>query len=249
MLRILLIWLLAFSFAFGYVDEDLDGVDDAVDKCPGTPFDVLVNADGCPLEEAGNFYIKLSTSYSIDEGNSSLTSYVTFSYSNTSWYFSLTGSYIVNNEETKNEIGDAYLFGSYILNWKNLYTQFGLNIKLPTSKVSKKIDYIPSVLIDTYLSNFDVFIYGDYTFTSEEGLKNSYNLSIGFGNQFTDRFYSSISFDYSQSNVSGYDDEEYISIYAIYDITEKYFASVLYSYGLNKSAIDHNIFGKIGYRF
>ncbi len=249
MFRVLLIWLLAFSFAFGYIDEDLDGVDDSVDKCPGTPFDVLVNADGCPLEESGKFYIKLSASYSLDEGESSLTSYITVSYSNTNWYFSVTGSYLLDADESKNEVGDTYLFGSYILNWKNLYTQLGLNIKIPTSKVSKKIDYTPSILVDMYLNSIDVFLYGDYTFTNEEGLKNSYNLSVGIGNQFTYRFYLSTSFDYSQSNVSGYDDEQYISIYAIYDFTEKFFASILYSYGLNKSAIDHNIFGKIGYRF
>ncbi len=249
MLRILLIWLLAFNLAFGYVDEDLDGVDDSVDKCPGTPFDVLVDADGCPLEEKGNFYIKLSSSYSIDEGDSSLTSYITVSYSRDNWYFSLTGSYIFSSEEIKNEIGDTYIFGSYFFSWRSIYTQFGISLKLPTSKISKKIDYTPSILTDIYLNSFDIFFYGDYTFTDEKGLKNSYHLSIGFGNQFTDRLYTSLSFDYSQSNISGYDDEKYISVYAIYDITEKFFTSILYSYGLNKSAIDHNIFGKIGYRF
>ena len=31
-------------------DADLDGVDDAKDRCPGTPFELTVARDGCPEE-------------------------------------------------------------------------------------------------------------------------------------------------------------------------------------------------------
>jgi len=249
MYRLLLTCLLLFSFAFAYVDEDLDGVDDAVDKCPGTPFDVLVGADGCPLKEKGNFYIKLSSSYSVDEGDSSFVSYITLSYSNQRWYFSITGSYILDSINNNSDIGDTYLFGSYIIQFNDLYAQIGLNLKLPTSETSKSIDISPSILLDWYIGSFDIFAYGNYIFTNEKGLKNSANASIGLGNQFSEKLYLSLSADYSQATVSGFDDEFYTSFYLIYDLTEDWFLSLLYSYGLNRAAVDHTIFGKIGLRF
>ncbi len=49
-LRLLLIMLLSAFFLYGYVDSDLDGVDDSVDKCPNTPFSDLVNESGCTIK-------------------------------------------------------------------------------------------------------------------------------------------------------------------------------------------------------
>ncbi len=249
MYRYILIFLLAFIYAYAYIDEDLDGVDDSIDKCPGTPFDVLVNADGCPLQERGNFYLKLSTSYSVDEGDTSLNSYLTLAYANQNWYFSITGSYILNSFSNESEIGDTYLFGSYVFPYNNIYTQFGLNIKIPTSETSKNVDFTPSLLVDIFMDSYDIFFYGNYTFTNETNLKNNLSLSAGIGKQFTDTFYTSLSLDYSQASVSGQDDEYYLTGYFIYDLTEKYYISILYSYGLNKDAVDHTIFGKFGVRF
>ena len=50
MLRLLLTILLSVFFLYGYVDSDLDGVDDSVDKCPNTPFSDLVNEHGCSVK-------------------------------------------------------------------------------------------------------------------------------------------------------------------------------------------------------
>ncbi len=249
MYRYITVFLLLFNLVFAYVDEDLDGVDDAVDKCPGTPFDVLVNADGCPLEEKGNYYLKLSSSFSSDKGNSSLVSYLTLAYANQNWYFSITGSYILDGYSSEKDVGDTYIFGSYIFPFKNVYTQLGLNIKLPTSESSKNLDYTPSILIDVFFDPYDVFFYGNYTITEEENLKNSYSFSVGFGQQLLDTVYYSFSFDYSQANVSNQDDEYYITGYIIYDITRDYYISILYSQGINKDAVDYTIFGKVGVRF
>jgi OOP family OmpA-OmpF porin len=37
-----------------FSDEDRDGVSDANDRCPGTPDDVNVNDDGCPVDSDGD---------------------------------------------------------------------------------------------------------------------------------------------------------------------------------------------------
>ena len=50
MARLLIILLFTGFFLYGYVDTDLDGVDDSVDKCPNTPFSDLVNESGCTVK-------------------------------------------------------------------------------------------------------------------------------------------------------------------------------------------------------
>ncbi len=248
LLRFLLI-LFLFSSAFGYVDADLDGVDDSVDKCPGTPFDVLVNADGCPINEPGKFYIKLASSYSKDSNGYSVDTFLTFAFSKKNWYLSLTGNYTLKDFSGKSEIGDLYIFGSYIWSSEYLYIQPGISIKVPVSQYSNSFEYIPSILFDVYFSTYDIFLYGNYRFTDEDYQKDSYSLSVGLGNQLTDTFYISTSFDYSRPPYSTIDNENYLSIYISYNLTEKYVISLLYSYGLNEDALDHYIFGKISVEF
>ena len=50
MVRVLIIMLFVIFSLYGYVDSDLDGVDDSVDKCPNTPFSDLVDESGCTIK-------------------------------------------------------------------------------------------------------------------------------------------------------------------------------------------------------
>lgn len=50
MVRVLYMMLFSVLFLYGYVDSDLDGVDDSVDKCPNTPFSDLVDESGCTIK-------------------------------------------------------------------------------------------------------------------------------------------------------------------------------------------------------
>ena len=55
MRKTVLFFVLLISL-FAYVDSDFDGVEDEADKCPNTPFDILVDLDGCPLKMAKDGY-------------------------------------------------------------------------------------------------------------------------------------------------------------------------------------------------
>ena len=52
------LYSLGLTFAFGgepaYEDSDGDGVSDYLDKCPGTPKGISVDASGCPLDSDGD---------------------------------------------------------------------------------------------------------------------------------------------------------------------------------------------------
>ena len=50
MIKWIISLLMIASLMYGYVDSDLDGVDDSVDKCPNTPFSDLVDESGCTIE-------------------------------------------------------------------------------------------------------------------------------------------------------------------------------------------------------
>ncbi len=49
------------QIAFAFQDSDLDGVEDSVDRCPGTPILELVDRFGCPIEKGlpGEFLLRL----------------------------------------------------------------------------------------------------------------------------------------------------------------------------------------------
>ena len=72
---ITLSFLLFSSTLFAYQDYDIDGVEDSLDLCPNTPFDVLVNKNGCPNDGEktklgkylGRLTFKIGSDMSIDE--------------------------------------------------------------------------------------------------------------------------------------------------------------------------------------
>jgi len=48
--RVLFLLILIVFNLYGYVDSDLDGVDDSIDRCPNTPFSDLVDKNGCTIK-------------------------------------------------------------------------------------------------------------------------------------------------------------------------------------------------------
>jgi len=48
--RVLFLLILIVFNLYGYIDSDLDGVDDSIDRCPNTPFSDLVDKYGCSIK-------------------------------------------------------------------------------------------------------------------------------------------------------------------------------------------------------
>ena len=56
--------LLLFSIgAEAFQDNDIDGISDALDLCPNTPFEALVNSNGCSLQQKSSFTQKKEEHY------------------------------------------------------------------------------------------------------------------------------------------------------------------------------------------
>ncbi len=258
----MMIALLSFGLAFAFTDNDLDGVDDSIDRCPNTPFNQIVGPDGCPLGKIGQereggikgkFYLKIGVGYNKKNGNDSIYSSTSLAYAYKGFYTSLSSLYYIkDNFNNSSGIGDTYFYLSYSsFLLENLYTTIGLNTKIPTGKNSlsdKKFDFTPSITFDYIRGKDDYFIYYGRTFKGKSGVKDVNAFSIGVGYQFSYKFYSSLSLDGSSSIITG--DYGYtISYFGLYNLSPKYYITLSYSYGLNNKALDHAIFTKFGVKF
>ena len=237
--------------AIAFTDSDFDGVEDGIDRCPDTPFDVLVDQYGCPVdqvkeEKTGWFSAKIGGSYYTDEGYDTSYASIYLSYGYKAWYFSVSSNYyIYDSFYKKGGMGSSYISGSYTFSTENLDITPGLTIKIPTAKKefgSKNIDVLPSIDADFYMGDFDIFAYYGLIFRGKSS-DNQYSASIGAGYQLNDKLYFSGSYDFDEDN------SKYLSVFSAFDITDKYFLTVSHSYGLNKKAIDNYFSSQFGVRF
>ena len=244
---LVLLSLITFN-VYGFTDSDFDGVDDSVDKCPHTPFDVLVGSDGCPLEKyRGTFYFKLGVGYTKDNdyNNSLINASLGYAYKN--WYVSILSNYYTNDSDLdKSGVGDTYLYGSYTFSLNNFYITPGLTLKIPTASDgfgTGNYDVSPSLTADYIFSKLDIFAYYGYIFRGSDDLDDNYTISLGLGYQITDPLYLSLSFDTDKN------ESKYLSLFGIYDFTDKYYSTLNLSYGLNDLSTDLYVSLKFGIRF
>ena len=62
-LNIALLLLLFSTGASAFQDSDIDGVSDAIDLCPNTPFEALVNSKGCSTQQESGLVQKKENKY------------------------------------------------------------------------------------------------------------------------------------------------------------------------------------------
>jgi len=243
----LVLSLVFFSKSIAFQDSDLDGVEDKVDLCPNTPFDLLVDSSGCPVkkDKDTNFYI--ATGFGYTDGNG---------YYNYLWNFSIgmiykklslslsTNYYLYDSVIDKTALGDTYIYASYTFNIKSLYLYPGITLKIPTATDNLgdgEFDYAPSFYADYIYKSLDFFIYYGFVFRGDNQFEDTYTTSLGVGYQLR-KLYISGSYDFTGDN------NRYVSIFSIYNITSKYYLLLNYSYGLNQESIDQFISLKLGVR-
>ena len=166
---------------FAYSDMDMDGVDDANDKCPNTPLTDLVDINGCtktvlkPIQSNQHFDIIVGANYtgtnfvntpSANTYSSSLQLdyyYKDFSIQASTSYYKTDNS----NGYSENGMNDSFVGAAYNLHPINALTlRLGAGALLPTYKTSlnnNKTDYIGSVNVSYLLDKLNLF--GGYSYT------------------------------------------------------------------------------------
>ena len=226
--------LLASSF----IDEDLDGVDDRVDKCPNSSLFDIVDKTGCAIEhlkkeEISSYDFSLGFNYIKYEGKT---------YKNKSFSFSFYKnrfSVYIYNSFNKEGIEDITLELSYDIKSNH---KLSLGFYLPTMEFEgNRLDYfIKYKYIYTY-KQFDISFSYKYTFMNDKESRNINSFVLSLGGEINKRVYSAISYTYEESIYKSQKNIKDFSLYINYSINTHLYIS---------TTLSKNIFSfNIGYSF
>ena len=265
------------SSAFGYIDSDLDGVEDGIDKCPDTPLTDLVGSDGCTktsLVSKHRFDILggiafYTSDYRTLNQTDTLASTFQIDYYYENFSLQLASSYFTTqgNGYTQTGFYDTYITASYRKRiTHDLFVKFGGGVVLPTYKSelqNNKTDYTVSLSLRYVLREGDIFAGAGYTVVGDGDVdlvdsnnsvlpvryRNTAAYFFGAGRYFTPDWYASIAYNAAESIYKGVERIESVSVYGSYTIDTRWFVSFGYAYGLSQSASEHYGDIKVGYSF
>lgn len=253
LLRFSLFLFFAITIAsYGYSDYDVDGVEDSVDACPNTPFDVLVDERGCEEGKAyrGALTLLGGTITGIDTDTDNLTSLLLFvNYRYYDWDISFSTFNEIQN--TVSDVPDTfYIATGYRF---QLSDSLESKISIGTKQSSLQDDYYVMGNLDyTISSEQNIYLFYSYTFAQDsdtEVYDNFHTYSIGTGRVLTEYWYSALSYDFSGSNLSYIDDYQAISWSNTFLLSSQYYFLTTYSYGLSDAASDHTVSIQFGVKF
>jgi len=251
---------------FAYTDGDMDGVDDAKDRCPYTPFNDLVDENGCTVKsliEEHHFDIILGAGYSqlnyaSNAKDDTLTTTVQADYFNKNISAQVVASYYASSHD--DGANDTLIAGYYQIPLDDhLSVKMGAGILLPTYDTgynNEAADYMGTVCL-TYLLDSQFAFLGGYSYT----FVNDKNVPGVFSYQDIHAYFAGVTYlmdskrsigvAYSGSDSIYRDVEtiEKVSAYGMYRFDTHWFANLNYSYGLSDSASDHALDLRIGYSF
>jgi len=241
-----------FSYAYGYSDYDVDGVEDSIDKCPNTPFDVLVDENGCgeDVEYKGSLTILTGTISTIDSNNNNLThAQIFMNYRYYDWDISLL-TFSRLETITSKAPNTFYISTGYNYNFSD---NIQSKISLGTKQASRQNDYYITLDMDYNIDEKqNLFLFYGYTIAENSSVSiynNFSSLSVGTGRIVASYWYSSLSYDFSGASLSSNSDYKSLRWSNTFALSSSYYLLLNYSYGLSSGASDHTIGIQFGVKF
>jgi len=245
--------------ATNYVDYDLDGVDDSVDLCPNSSFDVLVDAHGCSIEKKalpGKLLVQVGVNHNTDDiyDNSTLLNFFA-DYTYRKWDFSLSSAnYNTSNLTTIVDAeDDLFLTVGYTFQTEALTTKIMAGTKfafMQDSNSERDNDWYAAFNLDYRLNDkVNIFGYYSYTISSDSpsiDYKNFHTVSAGAGYAVNPSWYTSLSYNYASAYYVGAENYQSLSWFNAYMLTQSVYLSLNYAYGLNEESYDHTFSFAIG---
>jgi hypothetical protein len=259
--------------ASAYVDTDLDGVEDAFDRCPDTPMSELVDADGCPAGPAsGTHRFDLITGVSFNEGSRldiaregeetvALSLQADYYYKQ----FSVQLATSVYDAKSSSGLNDTLLAGYYSFQpSEKLLARVGLGVILPTYDTgldNEAADYQASAALSYFPAEaFSLFGGFSYTLVNDDDVPGSGDVgdvvyqdtpafTVGAGYRIGPKLYASLSYFRGESIYRDTETIENLSLYGVYTLSESLFATFSYAAGLSDSASGNAFALRIGRYF
>ncbi len=257
---------------YAYTDNDMDGVNDAVDKCPNSLLTDLVDINGCTkksLVSPHSYDIVIGVNYSdfhylaqdlTQATTDTLATSLQVDYYYKQFSLQVSTSYFKTNGSEYDDSGlnDSFIGASYRLKKvNNLSISFGAGVILPTYDVeldNNNIDYTASVSLSYGLENINIFGGYAYTLINDDDIgdiryQNTNAFSAGAGYYLNNQLYISASYSMSDSIYNGLEDIETATAYGYYTINNDMFTTLSYSYGLSDTASDNYLSLRLGFLF
>ena len=255
----LLCFLLLSSPIVAFEDSDIDGVADRDDLCPDTPFDKLVDEDGCPEGEGYHGLFSLSIGSDIHRDEETTEDYTLLvNYHHKAFDFTLSSakeSSLDSNNDRTSSTGDLYLSTSYQTVQKHLLTTFTLGAKLPTGgeEVSTgERDYFGAINLSYLLSSKLSLIGGvSYTLTGDNNTtyQNPLGYHLGLGYMMTPNWYSRLNYSLSDSIYQDGERYQSLSLLESYSLSDTFMLSLGYTHGIDALSYDHTLSLRLGVTF
>lgn len=261
-----LIFIMAASLSLlAYSDYDMDGVDDAVDKCPNTPFNELVDARGCTVKKAWNkehlsiiYGIGFSEAdYTITSNSDTISQSIQIDYYYNDLSLQASSSYYLSDNDSG--LNDSFIGAYYRLSPSNELTiRVGGGVILPTYDTeldNNNMDVVVSSSFSYMLDNINLFGGYSYTMVNDDDIlgvvsyQDTHSYSMGAGFYARSDLYISGYYTTSDSIYKDTTDIETLSLYTFYSIDKNWFTTFGYSYGLSDSASDNSLTLRLGYYF
>jgi len=257
------------SVLSAYSDYDLDGVEDADDKCPNTLITDLVDIDGCTIKSLvspHHFDIIVGSSYSqvnynTNEKTNNINTSLQLDYYYKKFSVQLAASYFVSKSKTYSNRGlnDTYLSAYYRFSlFDDLNVRIGAGVILPTYDSGLKnnnVDYKSNINLSYPIDDFNLFGGYGYTLVKDDDIagfvsyQNTNSFYSGFGYYLNSNSYLSLSYSNSESIYKGVIAVENLSTYAYHSFSKSWFSTINYAYGLSSSASDHYLSIRVGYYY
>ncbi|WP_345972750.1 hypothetical protein [Sulfurimonas diazotrophicus] len=242
-------------------DSDLDGVADALDRCPGTAFDMTVDADGCSSGNGGtgvSLLAGLGMSYATgkyggtERVDSLSTDAMAAVYAGDFYLTGLVSYYHYGTadptvaDSKDGGLSDTFLGAGYAFGLTDkLFLTPGVHLKLATAEEGTgtgENDWGGSVVGLYRFAALDAFVQYGYTVTGDSSTVQYPDIAFGSaGVTFYPTPASSVSFsyDYSESYIPDSPDLRSLSVLGIFPLYDTLSLKVNYSLGLSDSASDH----------
>lgn len=261
--------VLCATSLFAYSDGDLDGVEDAYDRCPNTQFHELVDLHGCSIESLGaqhRFAILMGAHYTgtnydtveqTDTYSGSLEInyyYKNFSIEASTSYYSANGSAYSDNGLDNSYLGASYQFKLR----EDLSMRIGAGFIIPTYDTAlnnNNTDLMGTLNLSYTTGNLNLFGGLGYTRINDDDIPNTVVYqdttfySLGVGTYATEQLYLSVAYNSSQSIYDGVESIDTATLYGYYSLDANWFTTLSYAYGLSESASDNALGFKVGYYF
>lgn len=229
-------------YAYAYSDYDVDGVEDRVDLCPNTPFDILVDEDGCEEGRGyrGSFALESGMMVALDENSSSLSNArISIQYRYKTWDMSLSTFKDINPE-----IDEAsQTFYMSMGHTQSFSDKVELNLGVGMKYTSIQNDYYTTLNILRTLDHYSYLsLFYSYTIPEDsidQQYLNYHTLSLGYTRQMTHRYLTGLSYQFSSASSADANAYHALTWENRLRLSERYYLLGSYSLGLSEGASDH----------